>query len=54
MLTWKCEYVCEIVMSPLRVIFIASAPFFDGVISDVPDTHIDGTGLSSVAFSSVD
>ena len=51
MVTWKYEYVCEIVVSPLCVILIASAPLLNGVISDVPDTHIDGIGLSSVAFS---
>ena len=54
MVTWKFEYVCEIVVSLLRVTTSDSAPSFVGVTIDVPDTFIDGIGLSSVAFSSVD
>ena len=54
MVTWKFEYVCDIVVSPLRVTTSDSAPSFVGVTIDVPDTFIDGIGLSSVAFTSVD
>ena len=54
MVTWKCEYVWDIVVSPLRVTTSVSAPSFVGVTSDVPDTFIDDIGLLSVVFSSVD
>ena len=53
MVTWKCEYVWDIVVSPLRVTTSVSAPSFVGVNSDVPDTFIDGIGLLSVVFSNV-
>ena len=53
MVTWKCEYVWDIVVSPLRVTTSDSAPSFVGVTIDVPDTFIVGVGLSSVVFSNV-
>ena len=41
------------VVSPLRDTTSDSALYFVGVTIDVPDTFIDGIGLSSVVFSSV-
>ena len=52
--TWKCEYLCEIVVSPVRVILIVSGPLFGGVNNVVPDRCVVGIGLSSDAFITFD
>ena len=51
--TWKFEYKCEMVVSPLRDTTSCNPPSFNGETSDVPETFIVGVGLSSVVFSSV-
>ena len=54
MVTWKCEYVCEIVVSPVRTIFNLSGTAFEDVIIDDPLICNDGTGLSSSPFNTVE
>ena len=51
--TWKFEYKCEMVVSPLRDTTRSNPPSFIGENIDVPETFIVGVGLSSVVFSNV-
>ena len=51
--TWKFEYKCEMVVSPLRDTTSCNPPSFNGENIDVPETFIVGVGLSSVVFSNV-